>query len=277
MKLTRKLISTVSALAMILTMFSGLTAFAEDPAMLTLEKNTKTSTDTQIVIDAKSTVTASLMSLTVQLDLSGFGDNISSCTVTRGSVLTGSGGGNFIKASKRAVFNDANGTGSAISANDVLGTITINLKEALTTDVTISSPIFIMQLDTDGDMVVDTKYNLTGANGYTKAAPISLLVSAATPKATVIAEIDGKKAVYSGSVDGTQIQGTTKFRITYNGNTEALKANGTTKDIMRNANQILDGVIGEGATLSGKLHFGVLIDPAYVETDGDHFTVEAIN
>lgn len=97
------------------------------------------------------------------------------------------------------------------------------------------------------------------------------------PKGTVIAEIDGKQAVYSGSVDGTQIQGTTKFRITYNGSTEALKANGTTKDIMRNANQILDGVIGEGATLSGKLHFGVLIDPAYVETDGNQFTVEAIN
>lgn len=97
------------------------------------------------------------------------------------------------------------------------------------------------------------------------------------PKGTVIAEKDGKQAVYSGSVDGTQIQGTTKFRITYNGSTEALKANGTTKDIMRNANQILDGVIGEGATLSGKLHFGVWIAPEYVETDGDQFTVEAIN
>lgn len=96
------------------------------------------------------------------------------------------------------------------------------------------------------------------------------------PTGTVIAEKDGKKAVYSGYVEGSTIKGTTKFRINYTGDTEALKAKGTTKDIMRTADQILNGSIGEG-TLTGKLHFGVLIDPAYVETDGSKFTVDVIN
>ena len=183
MKLTKKLISCASALALAASMFTSLVAFAETD-VITLEKNAA-SAGTTLIIDAKSNVTSSMMSLTVQLDLAPIKNNIDSCTVTRGSVLTGSGMGNYIKNTGKAIFNDANAMGGAISVGDVLGTFTITLKEAITSDTVVSLSNLIMQLDSDGDMSVDTKYNLAGNAGWTKVNTPSITLTAEKKDPTI--------------------------------------------------------------------------------------------
>lgn len=91
-----------------------------------------------------------------------------------------------------------------------------------------------------------------------------------TAGTVIVDDLDGSKVVYTNSVEANTLNENTKFTVEFKKG-DVVKS----KSIKRTFGQIINGVIGEGAGVTGKVHFGVkIVDPSVDEADYGCFTVK---